>query len=205
MAIPYADCDFSPMKQHLKDDLEKLISRLQRSIQTLDEENHCMLGEIEGIKENFLNIESRASTFYLNCYLSPFTDKYTELSVSVQNLSKRRHGALIVVQRNDSLDGLIQPGVNIGASVTQSLLESLFYPGTPLHDGAVLIKFNEIVSAKNILPLSHIVQAEPKLGTRHRAAIGITELSDAIVLVVSEETGRVSFASRGYLYPVVPR
>ncbi|MVP01096.1 sporulation-specific diadenylate cyclase CdaS [Paenibacillus lutrae] len=205
MLSPYKECDFSPMKESLKEDMRLLTGRIQKSIETLDQDNYCMLKEIEQIKESFLSIESRASTFYLNCYLSPFTDKYTELSISVQNLSRRRHGALIVIERSDALEPIIQTGIPIGAEVTQSLLESLFYPGTPLHDGAVLIRYNQIVSAKNILPLSHIIQPEPKLGTRHRAAIGLSELSDAIILVVSEETGKVSFASKGNLYPIVPQ
>ncbi|MFP3670953.1 diadenylate cyclase, partial [Priestia sp. SIMBA_032] len=80
------------------------------------------------------------------------------------------------------------------------LLESIFYPGNPLHDGAVLVKNNHIVSAANILPLTKSTEVDPELGTRHRAAIGLSEKSDALILVVSEETGRTSFALNGILY-----
>ncbi|MCG6199310.1 DNA integrity scanning protein DisA nucleotide-binding domain protein, partial [Anoxybacillus sp. LAT_38] len=104
--------------------------------------------------------------------------------------------------RNDPLDRLIQAGVPIGASLSYSLLESLFYPGSPLHDGAVLVRANRIVSAGNVLPLSRVDAGGRKLGTRHRAAIGLTEQSDALVLVVSEETGKTSFAFKGKLYPI---
>lgn len=144
----------------------------------------------------------KAATFYLNCYLSPFTDKYPELSICVQNMSRLRHGGLIVIQREDSLESLMKPGIHIGAELTHSLLESIFFPGNPLHDGAVMVNHNQIVSAANVLPLSDIFTGDKKLGTRHRAALGLSEQSDALVLVVSEETGRVSFAFDGNSYPV---
>jgi uncharacterized protein (TIGR00159 family) len=141
----------------------------------------------------------KASSFYLNCYLSPYTDKYSELSICVQNMSQRRHGGLIVIQRNDSLDDLIQTGISIQAELTHSLLESIFFPGNPLHDGAVMVNGNQIVSAANILPLTNRIFGDKKLGTRHRSALGLSERSDALVLIVSEETGQVSFACEGNL------
>ena len=143
-----------------------------------------------------MTIEMKAATFYLNCYLSPFTEKYPELSHSVQNMSLRRHGGLIVIQRQDALENLIQPGIHIGADLTHSLLESIFFPGNPLHDGAVLVHQNQIESVANVLPLSERYTGEKKLGTRHRAALGLSEQSDALVMVVSEETGRISLLLR---------
>ncbi|SMF82735.1 Uncharacterized conserved protein [Paenibacillus uliginis N3/975] len=139
---------------------------------------------------------------YLNCYLSPFTDKYPELSICIQNMSKSRHGGLIVIQREDSLESLIRPGISIGAELTHSLLESIFFPGNPPNDDAVIVSLNQIVSAANVLPLSDRFTGDQKLGTRHRAALGLTERSDALVLVVSDETGKVSFALNGNLYPI---
>lgn len=82
------------------------------------------------------------------------------------------------------------------------MLEAIFYPGNPLHDGAAIVHGNHIVSAANVLPLTNKVIIGKKLGTRHRAALGLSEQSDALVLVVSEETGRVSFALDGKLYPI---
>ncbi|MEK4536499.1 sporulation-specific diadenylate cyclase CdaS [Peribacillus sp. FSL K6-1552] len=196
------NCDFSPMKQILKEDIRQVITELQNNLEAMDNENYCLLGNFEKIKENFVYIDMKAATFYLNCYLSPFTDKYPELSICVQNMSNLRHGGLIVIQREDSLDSLIQPGISIGAELTHSLLESIFFPGNPLHDGAVLVTLNHIDSAANVLPLSDRSSGGKKLGTRHRAALGLTERSDALVLVVSEETGRVSFALNGNLYPI---
>lgn len=197
-----ANCDFSPMKQQLSEEIQQITHELQYSLEVLDKDNHCLLGKLEEIKEKFIKMESVAASFYLNCYLSAFTDKYMDLSICVQRLSSRRHGALIVVERSDPLDSFIQKGINVGAALTPALLEAIFYPGNPLHDGAVLIRGNQIISAANVLPLTTMVITEKKLGTRHRAALGLTEQSDALVLVVSEETGRVSFTANGKLYPV---
>ncbi|KAB7704097.1 hypothetical protein F9802_18900 [Bacillus aerolatus] len=196
------DCDLSPMKQTLKEDIQQVIMALQNNLDAMDDESDCLLGNFEKIKEKFVHIEMTAATFYLNCYLSPFTDKYLELSLCVQNMSIRRHGGLIVIQRKDALDSLIQPGVLIRAELTHSLLESIFFPGNPLHDGAVMVSNNQIVSAANVLPLSDTAASDQTLGTRHRAALGLSERSDALVLVVSEETGKISFAFSGNLYPI---
>ncbi|MGE7985452.1 sporulation-specific diadenylate cyclase CdaS [Lysinibacillus fusiformis] len=196
------NCDFSPMKETLKDELLQVINSLQQSVQQMDTDTNCLLGNFEKIKEKFVAIEMKAATFYLNCYLSPFTEKYPELSHSVQNMSLRRHGGLIVIQREDTLENLVQPGIHIGADLTHSLVESIFFPGNPLHDGAVLVHQNQIESAANVLPLSERYTGERKLGTRHRAALGLSEVSDALVMVVSEETGRISFAFKGNLYPI---
>lgn len=196
------NCDFSPMKETLKDELLQVIWSLQQSVEKMDTDTNCLLSNFEKIKEKFITIEMKAATFYLNCYLSPFTEKYPELSHSVQNMSLKRHGGLIVIQRQDALNDFIQPGIHIGADLTHSLLESIFFPGSPLHDGAVLVNHNQIESAANVLPLSERYIGEKKLGTRHRAALGLSELSDALVMVVSEETGRISFAFQGNLYPI---
>lgn len=195
-------CDFSPMKQTLTEDIHQVITALQNNLEALDKEENCLLGNFEKIKEDFLDIEMKAATFYLNCYLSPFTGKYPELSICVQNMSKLRHGGLIVIQREDPLELLVKPGIPIGAELTHSLLESIFFPGNPLHDGAVMVSLDQIVSAANVLPLSDKFTGDKKMGTRHRAALGLSERSDALILIVSEETGRVSFAFKGNIYPI---
>jgi diadenylate cyclase len=193
------NCDFSPLKVEIKNQLQHLIDQMQQTLDGLDEENHCLLNEFEQIAAKISTAESLAATFYLKCYLSSYTDKYADISQTVRSLSQRRYGALIVVQREDPLEGLLTPGVSIGANLTHPLLESVFVPGGPLHDGAVLVKRNEIVSAANVLPLTSMI-SEKKLGTRHRAALGLSEQSDALVIVVSEETGKASFCLQGNLY-----
>ena len=198
------NCNMSAVKRNLRQQLEQVFGDIRHSLDVLDRENNCLLGMFEHIRKQIIQIESTAASFYLNCYLSPYTDKYAELTLGINHLTQRRLGALIVVQREDSLESLIQPGTPIGATLTHSLLESIFISGSPLHDGAVIIRANEIVSAGNILPLSHSVPAGTKVGTRHRAATGLSERSDALVLVVSEESGTASFALNGKLYPIAP-
>lgn len=116
-------------------------------------------------------------------------------------LSSRQHGALIILQRSDNLREYIQTGVNLNAAVTPELLLQIFYPNTPLHDGAVIITNNRLSAAACVMPLSAsgILNRTPErqMGLRHRAALGISEASDAIAVVVSEETGSISIAHAG--------
>ncbi|MGO4697576.1 sporulation-specific diadenylate cyclase CdaS [Paenibacillus sp. 2TAB26] len=198
-------CDFSPMKVEVKSKLLHLRESLESLIKNLDHDaGNCLLNEFHSMKEQVIETESIATTFYLKCYLAPYTAKYDELSHAISHLSKRRHGALLVVQRSDSIDRYITHGVLISAMLTHSLIESIFTPGGPLHDGAVLIQNDKIISAGNVLPLTQRDSEQKKLGTRHRAGLGLSELSDALVIIVSEETGQASFSLEGNLYPFSP-
>ncbi len=114
-------------------------------------------------------------------------------------LAKKSTGALIVLERNDSLRQYIETGIKVEANVSFYLLVAIFNPKSPLHDGAVIIRGDRIVSASSFLPLSQSSSLPTELGTRHRAAIGITEETDAVVVVVSEERETVSLAVRGAL------
>ncbi|MFE5324362.1 sporulation-specific diadenylate cyclase CdaS [Paenibacillus sp. NPDC056579] len=196
------NCDVSPMKEQLKVYLTDIKEMVQNSLDQINNENHCLLSQFDDIRDSIRKVQSIAASFYLQCYLSAFTSNYIDLSITIQHLSERRHGALIVIQRNDPLDQMIHSGIPLEANLTYSLLESVFYPGSPLHDGAVLIQGDRVVSAGNVLPVSHAVLVNKKMGTRHRAAIGLTEQTDALVLVVSEETGNASFAFKGTLHPL---
>lgn len=198
-----SDCDFSPLKLKLIEQLEEIVLHMKEGIETLKADDGCALSKLEAIKDQFETVERMAASFYLNCYLSPFTDKYLDISTCIQHLSNQRHGALIVIERKNAVDPFIHTGTLMQAALTHSLLESIFYPGNPLHDGAVVIRENQIFSAANTLPLSAQNWSGKKLGTRHRAAIGLTERCDALVLVVSEETGKVSFAVDGKLHPIM--
>ena len=93
------NCDFSPMKHQLSEEIQQITNELQHSLLTLNNENYCLLGNLNEMKEKFIQMESVAASFYLNCYLSAFTDKFEDLSVCAQRLSHRSHGALIVVER----------------------------------------------------------------------------------------------------------
>jgi diadenylate cyclase len=117
-----------------------------------------------------------------------------ELALAVQALASRRIGALIAIERRDSLAAWIDTGIPLEARFSYDLMLNIFIPGTPLHDGSVIIRGEQIVAASCFLPLTTGHELSTELGTRHRAAIGLTEESDALVIVVSEETGTISLA-----------
>jgi len=117
-----------------------------------------------------------------------------EVALAAQALASRRIGALIAVERRDSLDAWAETGIRLDSSFSYDLLLNIFIPGTPLHDGAVIIRGNRILAASCFLPLTRQHELSSDLGTRHRAAIGLSEESDALIIVVSEETGTISMA-----------
>ena len=119
---------------------------------------------------------------------------------SMEYLRKTKIGALIIIERDISLNEYIDKSIKLYADLTSELLISIFFPNNPLHDGAVIIQGNRITSAGAVLPVSDNQNISSRLGTRHRAALGISEVSDAIVLVVSEETGRISIAINSELH-----
>ena len=121
------------------------------------------------------------------------------VSRAAQRLSSAGHGALIVIERHNSLAEYKRTGSSIDAVISPDMLCSIFYKGTALHDGAVIIRDGRIDSAACVLPMTSRVDIDSELGTRHRAAIGTTEVSDAIVIVVSEETGKISLSMEGEL------
>ena len=122
-----------------------------------------------------------------------------KVAIAAKELSNNKVGGLIVIERDIQLDDIMDTGVKIDAEVSPQLLVNLFVPNTPLHDGAVIISKNKIAAAACILPLSDDKQISKGLGTRHRAAIGISRETDAIAIVVSEETSKISIAKDGNL------
>ena len=120
-----------------------------------------------------------------------------QLADAAHSLSERRNGALIVVEREMAIEQYLEVGTEIDAKVTSELISSIFLPYSPIHDGAVIISRGKLTRAGCFLPLTQNPDVAKELGTRHRAAIGLTELVDALVIVVSEETGSVSVVSGG--------
>ena len=121
------------------------------------------------------------------------------LAVAARRLSERRWGALLVLERETALGEYAETGVEINGTLSVELLLNIFYPNSPLHDGAVIIRGDRLVAAGCVLPLAEVHANSPHYGTRHRAALGITEQTDALTIVVSEETGRISLANNGRL------
>jgi diadenylate cyclase len=122
-----------------------------------------------------------------------------ELVKAVEEMSEERIGALIVLQRNAGLRSYVDTGTRLDAAVTSELLLTIFAPRTTLHDGAAIIRSDRVVAAGCILPLSQNPRLSQSIGTRHRAALGLAEETDAVVVVVSEETGGISIAASGKL------
>ena len=122
-----------------------------------------------------------------------------KIVIAAEEMSKRQIGALIVIERDIGIKDIIDTGIEINAEVSPQLLTNIFVPKTPLHDGAVIISNNKITAAACMLPLASDQDIAKELGTRHRAGIGISKESDAIAIIVSEETGKISIAKDGTL------
>lgn len=126
-------------------------------------------------------------------------DSVNKICKAAGQMQKTKTGALIVFERKTQLGEIINTGTVVDAAVSESLVNNIFYPKSPLHDGAVIVRDGRICAASCILPLTQSTVFSSQLGTRHRAAIGMTENSDAIVLIVSEETGTISIAFNGQI------
>lgn len=122
-----------------------------------------------------------------------------EIVRAASQLSRLRYGALVVIERETGLQDYVGKGVSLDAEISRQLLINIFFPNSPLHDAAVIIQGDRILAASVVLPLTDNISASSQLGTRHRAAIGVTEESDALAVVVSEETGQMSVAHSGRL------
>ncbi len=121
------------------------------------------------------------------------------ISTAASDMARTRTGALIVIERHTRLGEYMNSGTLINADVSKELLKNIFVPNTPLHDGAVIIRDNKVITAGCVLPLTANTNLASELGTRHRAALGLSEASDAVIVVVSEETGKISIAMNGSL------
>lgn len=146
------------------------------------------------------NVIFKVLKFSDNLSEERFSDKTVEeLTRATLELSKAKTGALMVVKQEHDLEQYSETGIRLNAKITSQLLINIFEKNTPLHDGAVIIEGDEIVSATCYLPLSDSTSLSKELGTRHRAGLGISEVTDSVVIIVSEETGSISIAKEGKL------
>lgn len=133
------------------------------------------------------------------------SDVIVEIERAILNMSIRKIGALIVFEKKTGMRDIIETGTDIEANISSELIENIFFPNSPLHDGAMIIKDDKITAAGCFLPLSDNKAISSELGTRHRAALGISEISDSVVLIVSEETGVISKAFEGTITRYIDR
>ena len=128
-----------------------------------------------------------------------------EITSAVYKMQKNKIGCLIAVEKEDKLKTYIESGIIIDARISAELLQSIFMPYSPLHDGGVIVRRDRIIAASCLFPLSDNPNFSKIIGTRHRAALGLTEQTDAVVIMVSEETGEISVAAEGRFIPIVNR
>ncbi len=187
------------------EELKSSVTRLHDDIPCL-KQCSCLsdfLQKIYEIRVGLNQLEQDLLQTHLQCCISPNLKVPGEVILALSKLSEKRHGVIIAIEHEDNLDDHLQGGVIIDAAVTAPILENIFYPGSPLHDGAMIIRDSKIHKVNVILPLApHTPELEALgLGSRHRAALGLSQVSDALIIVVSEEKGWISMALQGQLYP----
>jgi uncharacterized protein (TIGR00159 family) len=187
------------------EDLKRQVMHLHKGITCLKQCSllSYLLQKLYEIREGLYQLEQGLLQTHLKCCISPNIKVPGEVAIAVSKLSEKRHGAIIVMEHEDNLDEHLQGGVIIDAAVSAPILENIFYPGSPLHDGAVIMRDSKIRKAGVLLPLAqHTSELEALgFGSRHRAALGLSQVGDALIIVISEEKGWISIALRGQLYP----
>ena len=192
----------------IKEQLDELKSRVTQLHDDIPCLKQCprlsdLLQKMYEIRVGLNQLEQDLLQTHLKCCISSNIKVPGEVVIALSTLSNRRHGAIIVMEHEDNLDDHLQGGVIIDAAVSAPILENIFYPGSPLHDGAAIIRDSKIRKVNVLLPLApHTSELEALgLGSRHRAALGLSQVSDALIIVVSEEKGWISMALQGQLYP----
>jgi DNA integrity scanning protein DisA with diadenylate cyclase activity len=192
----------------IKQQLEELKSRVTQLHDDIPCLKQCsrpsdLLQKMYEIRVVLSQLEQDLLQTHLKCCISPNLKVPRDVVLALSKLSEKRHGAIIAIEHEDDLDDHLHGGVIIDAPVSAPILENIFYPGSPLHDGAMIIRDLKIHKVNVILPLApHTSELEALgLGSRHRAALGLNQVSDALVIVVSEEKGWITMALKGQLYP----
>jgi len=202
------DKDMLREEEAINEQLEELkakVTQLHKGIPCLKQCAHLssLLQKMYEIREGLNLLEQGLLQTHLKCCISPNIEVPGEVILALSKLSAKRHGAIIVMEHEENRDEYLQGGIIINAAVSAPILENIFYPGSPLHDGAVIIRDSNIRKANVLLPLApHTSELDALgLGSRHQAALGLSQVSDALIIVVSEEKGWISIALRGQLYP----
>ena len=192
---------FRKKLKELKRRLDHLYEIIPHLKQCSHFNNH--LQEIFELREGLNELELGFLQAHFRCCIDPGIKIPGDVVLSVSRLSAKRHGAIIVFEQTDNLDDYLQGGVIIDAVVSAPLLEGIFYPGSELHDGAVFIRHKRVIKAGCLLPFAPTGSGLEALGlgTRDQAALKLSQVSDALVIVVSEEKGWISLALRGQLFP----
>lgn len=193
------------VRARIRTHLDELTDAVQRTSQAFDHGEPCdvLLGKVSDVRRTVQQAEEIMLEYHLQTCLLPEVNGLAEIGVAVARLAERRVGALLAVERRVPVSELVRAGIPLDAKLFSRVLESIFYPGNPLHDGGAIVRDDRVVAAACVFPLAATIpDTSRKFGTRHRAAVGLSEQSDALIIVVSEETGKVSVALGGRLYAV---
>lgn len=194
---------------HDWEQIRELVTEVGEGLATRSDCSHVgeLMARVEAARAALDRVVHDLQSAHLSCCVLPQLGAPDEVVLALARLSEARVGALMVVEQQTCLDEYVERGTPLDAALSASLIESLFYPGSKLHDGAVIVRGARIIAAGVFLPVATerggLVENR-SLGARHRAALALSRLTDALVLVVSEETGEVSLAVDGFLHRGVP-
>ncbi|EJW15833.1 hypothetical protein PAV_7c02090 [Paenibacillus alvei DSM 29] len=192
--------DFSQLRIEINEKLTEIEKKVNQNIATLSHNDIRIIDIVQKLSRKLLELETTASTYLLNRLLSKYTKCSTELSLAIHKLSRKRQGALIVIEAGDPVAPFLQGGIPINAVITSQLLESIFQPDSLLQEGAVLIQSDLLVSASNTLPLTEQIFWDRAADIRELSAIGLSEKCDALIILITDG-GTTYFSLEGNLFP----
>lgn len=192
--------DFSQLRIEINEKLTEIEKKVHQNIATLSHNDIRIIDIVQKLSRKLLELETTASTYLLNRLLSKYTKCSTELSLAIHKLSRKRQGALIVIEASDPVAPFLHGGIPINAVITSQLLESIFQPDSLLQEGAVLIQSDLLVSASNTLPLTKQIFWDRAADIRELSAIGLSEKCDALIILITDG-GTTYFSLEGNLFP----
>jgi len=192
--------DFSQLRIEINKKLTEIDKQVNQNIATLSHNDIRIIDIVQKLSRELLELETTASTYLLNNLLSKYTKYSSDLSLAIHKLSRKRHGALIVIEANDPVAPFLNGGIPINAVITSQLLESIFQPDSLLQEGAVLIQSDLLVSASNTLPLTEQIFWDRAADIRELSAMGLSEKCDVLVILITD-SGTTHFSLEGNLFP----
>lgn len=193
--------NFTNLRMEMAKKLDQIAKTLKDKIISFEPNNIQILNDIEKISKDLSDLEATTSTYFLNSILAKYTEHSSEISRAIHKLRMKRHGALIVIEKNDPVSPLISGGTSVNARISSQLLESIFNPESQLKSGAVLIQSDMIISADIKLPYTEQIFWDRSFDVHEVSAVGLSEQCDALILLVSDKDGTTSFCLGGEIYP----
>jgi diadenylate cyclase len=197
------NCESSVLRAALKKRLVEIAKSINETVAAFEQEHIHLLNVIDEITKRFVDTQATASTYYLNCILTEYSDHSKDLAIAMNKLSSKRYPAIMIIERNEPIAPYISKGIPIFAQVTSQMLETIFMPDSHLH-GAVLIRNDTILSASHILPISEQIFWDGSINSATQSAVDLSKRTDALFLLVNE-SGTASYAQNGTLYSLTSK